>query len=253
MNRHSVFNHLEVFPAVDDLYIAAAEFIVSIANKAIAKNGRFIISLSGGQTPVKLYSILAQDPFRNQIEWKKVFIFWGDERCVPLEDEQNNAYQAKVTWLNKVDVPPSNIHIIPVNLKPAEAAKQYEKKINDFFGNSPKQFDIVLLGLGENGHTASLFPGTNVLNEQAEGIREVYVEEEKMFRITMTAPLINKAHHILFLVSGKKKAKILENIMQGPYQPEKYPAQLINPVEADLRWFADSAAATSVLLKNLES
>jgi len=251
MNKHSVFYHLEVLPTINDLNIAAAEFIIATAKKAIAKRGRFVISFSGGQTPLELYSILSQSPFREQIEWERTFIFWGDERCVPLEDKRNNAHQAKITLLNEVNIPPSNIHIIPVNLPPSEAAKKYEKEINDFFGVGPRQFDLILLGLGENGHTASLFPGTKILNEQAEGVREVYVEEEKNFRITMTAPLINQSHHILFLVTGKNKAEILENIMWAPYQPQKYPAQLIKPLEGDLRWFADSAAATPVLLRGL--
>jgi 6-phosphogluconolactonase len=251
MNKHTVHNHLEVFATIDDLNIAAAKFIVDIANKAIAEKGKFIISFSGGQTPVKLYSILAEQPFRAQIDWGKTFIFWGDERCVPIDDERNNAHQAKITLLDKVNIPPSNVHPIPVDLTPAEAAGNYEKEIKDFFGQEPLQFDLILLGLGENGHTASLFPGAKILNEKAEGVREVYVEEEKMFRITMTAPLINQAHHILYLVAGKNKAEILENAMWLPYQPEKYPVQLIKPVHGDLRWFADSSAATGVLLKNL--
>ena len=251
MNKHTVHNRLEVFASIEELNIAAAEFIISTANKAIAKKGKFIISFSGGQTPVELYSILSQNPFCEQIEWERTFIFWGDERCVPMEDKRNNAHQAKVTLLDKVNIPPTNIHVIPVNLLPAEAANTYEKEINDFFGGESLQFDLVLLGLGENGHTASLFPGTKVLNEQAEGMREVYVEDEKMFRITMTAPLINRAHHILFLVTGRNKAEILENIMWAPYQPEKYPAQLIKPIAGDLRWFADNAAATPLLLRNV--
>jgi len=251
MNKHTVYNHLEVFLTIDDLNIAAAKFIVDMANKAITEKGKFVISFSGGQTPVKLYSILAKSPFGEQIEWGKTFIFWGDERCVPLEDERNNAHQAKIKLLDKVNIPGSNIHPIQVNLTPPEAANKYEKEIKDFFGDEPLQFDLVLLGLGENGHTASLFPQAKILHEQAEGVREVYVEEEKMSRITMTAPLINQAHHILFLVAGKNKAEILETVMWAPYQPEKYPAQLIKPVHGDLRWFADNAAAVPLLLKSL--
>lgn len=251
MNKHTVYNHLEVFPTIDDLNLAAAKFIVDVATNAIAGKGKFTISFSGGQTPVKLYSILAKPPFREQIEWKKTFIFWGDERCVPLDDERNNAHQAKIKLLNKVNIPLANIHVIPVDLTPAEAAAKYEKEIKDFFGNESLQFDLVLLGLGENGHTASLFPGTKIINEQVEGVREVYVQEEKMSRITMTAPLINQAHYILFLVAGRNKAEILEHIMWSPYQPEKYPAQLIKPEHGNLRWFADNAAATPLLLKSL--
>jgi 6-phosphogluconolactonase len=251
MNKHTVYNHLEVFPTIDDLNIAAAKFIVDIAKKSIAEKGKFIVSFSGGQTPVKLYSILANSPFREQIEWEKTFVFWGDERCVPPDDDRNNAHQAKKKLLDKVAIPPANIHIIPVDLTPAEAAHKYEKEIKDFFGDEPLQFDLVLLGLGENGHTASLFPGNKLLNEKAEGVREVYVEEEKMSRVTMTAPLINQAHHILFLVSGRNKAEILEHIMWSPYQPEKYPAQLIKPEHGNLRWFADNAAAVPILLKSV--
>src|ERR1700722_14009513 len=174
MNKHTIYNHLEVFPDIDDLNIAAAEFIIATANESITKKGRFVISFSGGQTPVELYSILSKYPFREQIEWERTFIFWGDERCVPKEDKQNNAHQAKIALLDKVNIPPSNIHIIPVNLPPAEAANNYEKEINNFFGVEPRQFDLVLLGLGENGHTASLFPGTKILKEHAEGVREVF-------------------------------------------------------------------------------
>lgn len=251
MNKHTVYNNLEVFPTIDELTIAAAKFIVTVANNAIVKNGRFTIALSGGNTPLELYSILAKYPFSEQIEWEKTFIFWGDERHVPINDNRNNAHQAKVMLLDKVNIPPSNIYIIPVNLEPAEAANKYENEIKKFFGDNPMQFDLVLLGLGENGHTASLFPGTKILDEKVEGIRDVYVKEEKMFRITMTAPLINQAHHILFLVSGRNKAEILETVTWVPYQPEKYPAQLIKPLHGDLRWFADSDAATGILLRNL--
>ena len=194
--------NLKVFQTEDELNKSAVEFIIAISNKSLAAKGKFIIALSGGQTPEKLYSLLAELPFHEQIQWKKTFIFWGDERCVPLEDERNNAHRAKSILLGKVDIPLANIHFIPVNLSPAEAANKYEKGLKDFFGKDPLRFDLILLGLGENGHTASLFPGTKLIDEQSEGIREVYVEEEKMFRVTMTAPLIDQAHHILFLVTG---------------------------------------------------
>ncbi len=243
--------NLEVLPDAEDLYIAVAEFIIDVANKAILKRGQFTFVLSGGQTPLELYSILAKHPYCDYMQWKKTYVFWGDERCVPLDDEQNNAHQAKVHLLDKVDIPKSNIHIIPVNLPTQEAAKQYEKDIKGFFEGAPFQFDLILLGLGEDGHTASLFPKTNVLAERTEGIRAVTVDSPIGNRITMTAPLINRSRHIVFLVTGKNKASILKKVLSGTYQPEKYPAQLIKPMEGDLHWFANSAAATSVLLKNL--
>ena len=242
--------NIKVFPTDDELNKAAAEFIIAIANKSIAARGRFTISLSGGQTPEKLYSLLAEPSFREQIDWSRTLIFWGDERCVSLDDEQNNAYRAKELLLDKNDIPASNIYRIPVNLPPEEASTEYEKEIFAFFNEEVPRFDIILLGLGENGHTASLFPKTKVINEQAEGVRAVFVEEEKMFRVTMTAPLINRAHNILFLVTGEKKVQILAKVLYGSYQPKTYPAQLIKPFDGDLFWFIDEAAASLIADRN---
>lgn len=235
---------MEVYPNLNELSIAAAKYIMDISNEAIREKGKFTISLSGGNTPEKLYSILAKAPFREQMQWEKTFVFWGDERCVPLDDTRNNAYQAKLALLDKVPIPPGNIYRIPVNLSPAKAATVYQREVKDFFGKEPVRFDVMLLGLGENGHTASLFPGTNVLTEKAIGIRDVYVEEENMHRITMTPTLINEAHHILFLVSGEKKAEVLTKILDGSYDSQEYPAELIKPLYGELRWFIDFAAAS---------
>lgn len=258
MTDHSKYN-VEIFQTTEALNRAAAEFIISKASQAIAARGRFVISLSGGQTPQNLYSLLAEPFFCEQVHWKKTFIFWGDERCVPLDDERNNAFQARSILLDNVDIPLSNIHFIPTNLSPEEAARTYEKEIKDFFGEEPIRFDIMLLGLGENGHTASLFPHTKIIDEKAEGVRALYVEEEKVsarpghsdgFRVTMTAPLINRSHHILFLVTGEKKAGILKNILTASYQPENYPAQLIKPGDGTIYWFLDRAAAALINGKN---
>lgn len=237
---------MKVYTDLNELSIAAANYIIAISNEAIGEKGKFTISLSGGNTPEKLYSILAQSPYREQIQWENTFVFWGDERCVPFDDSRNNAYQAKLVLLNKVPIPPANIYRIPVNLPPAKASAVYGREMKDFFGEAPVCFDAMLLGLGENGHTASLFPGTNVLAEEEAGIRGIYVEEEKMYRITMTAPLINQAHRILFLVSGKNKADVLPKIISGPYDPEEYPAQLIKPIGGELRWFVDDDAASHI-------
>lgn len=235
---------MEVFEDADKLTEAAADYIVRVGHEAININGRFVISLSGGHTPEKLYALLASPSFREKINWKKIYFFWGDERCVPLDDERNNAHQAKLIWLDQMPVAPAHIFRIPVNLQPQDAARTYQKEIEDFFGSHPRRFDLMLLGLGENGHTASLFPGTPVVHEQVEGVREVYVEEEKLFRVTMTAPLINQARHILFLVTGENKAGVLEKILNAPYQPDLYPAQLIRSIHGELRWFVDKAAAS---------
>lgn len=242
--RTSPKYNLKVFQTIEELNKAAAQFIIEIASQSIAARGKFTISLSGGQTPMQLYSLLSESPFKDEIQWQKTFIFWGDERCVPLSDERNNAHQAKLALLDKIDIPPNNIHVIPVNLSPEEEANRYEKEIKDFFGEENIRLDLILLGLGENGHTASLFPGTKVIDEQVEGVRALYVEEEKMFRVTMTAPLINNAHNILFLVAGEKKAGILKKVLRSPYDPDKYPAQLINPGKGKLYWFIDHMAAS---------
>ena len=180
--------------------------------------------------------------------WKNTFVFWGDERCVPLTDERNNAYHAKILLLDKSDIPSENIFIIPVNLPPAEAASQYENELKDFFKNEVIEFDLILLGLGENGHTASLFPHTDILNEKLAGVRDVYVAEEKAFRVSMTAAMINNAHKILFLVTEEKKAAVLKIVLTGDYQPEVYPAQLINPEKGELYWFTDREAASQLNL-----
>lgn len=236
--------HLKTFPSVPSLNQAVAELIMTIAGNAIAERGRFVISLSGGQTPRHLYSLLADPDFRNRIDWKNTFVFWGDERCVPVEDDRNNAYEAKKILLTKVDIPVSNIHALPVELPPDEAAIQYEKTLRDFFGDQPLQFDLILLGLGTNGHTASLFPGLQLLNEQAAGIRAEYVEEVNMYRISMTANLINQARNIVFLVSGEEKALVVKEIVTGTGKADQYPARLIKPIQGELYWFLDKAAAS---------
>ena len=242
--------NLEIFEDAEAFNNAAAAFIISAAEKSVAEKGRFTLSLSGGNTPESLYQLLAQPDYITRMPWKNTFVFWGDERCVPLNDERNNAFHAKILLLDKTDVPPENVFIIPVNLPPAEAALQYERTLKGFFKTEEMQFDLILLGLGENGHTASLFPHTDILNEKSIGIRDVYVVEEKVFRVSMTAPLINNAQQILFLVTGSKKASVLNTVLTGEYQPEIYPAQLIHPQNGKLYWFTDTDAASQLKLSS---
>lgn len=239
-------NKLRVFETPEILSEAAAELMVQIAANSLAERGRFVISLSGGKTPERLFKILAESPFYTKIQWANTFIFWGDERCVPYNDERNNAHRARILLIDKIPIPSDNVFPIPVNMEPAEAARQYEETIKDYFGNKTPGFDLILLGLGENGHTASLFPETEVLHEKTALVKQVYVEEQKMFRITMTAPLLNLARNILFLVTGKSKSEILKTVLEGPMETDKYPAQLIKPAVGDLWWFADKAAAADL-------
>lgn len=231
----------------DEIFIKeTADFIISLAGKAIKEKERFVVSLSGGNTPNKLFALLATEEYSDKINWQRTFIFWGDERCVRLDDKLNNAHVAITLLLDKVPIPPLNVFPIPVNLPPAQAAVQYEQTIKSFFGNEEPAFDLILLGLGENAHTASLFPYTDVLHEETKLVKEVYVEEQSMYRVTMTAPLINRAHNITFLVSGKSKAEVIKTIFTEPYQPEKYPAQLIKPTNGKLFWFLDKDAAALI-------
>jgi 6-phosphogluconolactonase len=237
---------LKVFETPDLMSGAVAEYIVGLAGESIAAKGKFVIALSGGHTPDTLFTLLSSALFRDRIEWQKTFVFWGDERCVASDDERNNAHQARLFLLDKIAIPASNVYPIPVDLSPAEAAKSYEETLKGFFGKDAPVFDLILLGLGDNGHTASLFPGTPVLRETGHWVKEVYVEEQKEWRITMTVPLINQAHNVAFLVTGKDKAAVLRTVLHGSFTPDIYPAQLVRPADGNLIWFTDRSAASMI-------
>ena len=197
-------NKVTHFANADLLAKAAAEYFIKLAAEAIQLKGKFTVALSGGNTPAAMYKLLSTDFYINQIDWKNIYFFWGDERCVALNDKNNNSYNAKNILLNKVIVPKKNIFIIPVDETPVNAAIYYEATIKIFFKSDKPVFDLILLGMGDNGHTASLFPNTTILQEAKALVKEVYVDEIKMDRVSFTAPLINNAKHILFLVTGKE-------------------------------------------------
>ena len=226
-------NKVTHFDNADLLAKAAAEYFIKLAKEAIALKGKFTVALSGGNTPAALYKLLTTDFYSNQLEWKKIYFFWGDERCVPLNDKDNNSFNAKKILLDKVPVPKKNIFIIPVDESPVNAAIYYEASIKIFFKTDNPVFDLILLGMGDNGHTASLFPHTTILHEEKALVKEVYVDEIKMNRVSFTAALINNAKHILFLVAGKDKKPMLKKVLDGQYNPEEYPAQMIKHAE----WF----------------
>ena len=228
------------------LFKAAADLIIQLYEQAIADKGSFTIALSGGNTPKKLYELLATPVYAKKINWKNIYLFWSDERCVPVSDEENNSHMASQALLNNVPVPKENIFPVPVNFEPAKAAARYEQMIRTFFKDTQPHFDLVLLGLGEDGHTASLFPGTDILDEKKILVKQVYLKEKKMFRVSFTLPLINDAKHILFLVTGKEKSSILKKIFTKPVKKPAYPAQLIKPVKGKLFWYLDKAAASSL-------
>jgi 6-phosphogluconolactonase len=229
---------IKIFQNEPELFKSAAAFIIDVAAKAIKENGRFSLVLSGGSTPSKLFELLATPAYAAQLDWSKTFVFWGDERYAPFNDKLNNAKTAKELLLDKVPIPAENIFRIPVGPSPAVAADIYEQTVKDFFKNSLPDFDLVLLGMGDNAHIA------DILNETTRLVKEVYVEEQQMFRITMTAPLINLAKNIVFLLTGKAKAQTFKTVLNAPYQPSLYPVQLIKPVNGELYWFADAEAAS---------
>lgn len=238
-----------IFKNEDSLFKKAAELIIKIATQRIAETGRFSIALSGGNTPLHLYELLASPLYAKKINWQKVFVFWSDERHVAYSDPDNNSNMAMKAMLERVPIPETNIYRVLVDLEPGTAAKLYEKTITVFFGNNEPQFDLILLGLGEDGHTASLFPGTDILQDTSNLVKNVYLEQKHSYRISFTVKLINNAKNILFLVSGSGKAAILNKVISRKIIAEQteniYPARLIKPMRGNkLYWYVDKAAAS---------
>lgn len=238
---------IRVFADPEALSRGAAEFFVNLARSAVAARGRFSVALSGGGTPRRAYELLAQPPYRDEVDWRRVHIFWGDERCVPWDDPRSNARMAYQSWLNHLPLPRSQIHPIDCTQAPAGAARRYEILLQEFFGGGPPYLDLVLLGLGEDGHTASLFPGHPALNEMHRWVASVYVAEQDLYRLTLTAPLINRAREVAFLVAGADKAAVVREVIEGR-DPMRLPAQLIHPEPGQLHWFLDKGAAGALRL-----
>ncbi len=221
-----------------------AKWILNYSTGILYTNDRFTIALSGGETPKRLYQHLATDAYRNKIDWSKIHIFWGDERVVPFADDNNNARMAFENLLSKVDIPQENIHIMRTDISPVIAAEEYEKILHDYFDFSDNSFDLALLGMGKDGHTLSLFPGFEVTSEQQNWVNAVYLDDKKMHRITLMPSIVNKSSKVAFLVTGNEKAETLQQVLKGPFEPVKYPAQLISPSNGELHWFVDENAAT---------
>jgi 6-phosphogluconolactonase len=234
---------IRVYADPESLSRAAATWFVRQAEAALGARGRFSVALSGGGTPRRTYELLAALPYRNQVDWRRVHVFWGDERCVPWNDPRSNARMAYQAWLRQVPLPGNQIHPIDCTQAPEAAARRYEALLREYFGGGPPRLDLVILGLGENGHTASLFPHTPVLQEQERWAAAVYVADQDLYRVTLTAPLLNQASAVVFLVAGESKAGVLKEVRQGAHDPERLPAQLIRPESGQLLWLVDEAAA----------
>lgn len=230
-----------IFETPEAVAHAQAEIIVRDAREAIAEHGTFSIALAGGSTPKATYSLLASDLFRNQIDWEHVCVFFGDERCVPPNDAQSNFLMASQTLLNHVPIPLSNIHRIRGEDEPLDAASAYAKQLHALFGPVPK-LDLVLLGMGPDGHTASLFPGVDPLVDNEKLARAVYANSFSMWRITLTPLVFNAARHVLFAVTGTEKRDALRAVQTGNADPTRYPASVIVPATGTLSWLVDRAA-----------
>lgn len=233
-----------VFDDLDALSRGALEETLRILEDAIAQRGRFVISLSGGHTPAKMYSLWAQNPFREQTPWWQTHLFWGDERFVPADDPLSNYRMTCETLIEHVPIPQGNVHPVKMTFaQPEQAAEVYESELRTFFGTKPPAFDLQLLGLGPEGHTASLFPGSPALEERQKWVMAVEAQAKPTRRITMTLPVINAARNTFFLVAGKGKREILAALAKEPDTGEsQYPAARVRP-SGKVLWLLDKAAA----------
>lgn len=207
---------------------------------------RFTFVLSGGSTPKALYQLLSSEPYRTSIPWDKVHFFYGDERAVPFEDDRNNAKMSYETLLNFIEVPKENIHIMRTDLDPMASAAAYQTILETYFGEQETTFDLVLLGMGDDGHTLSLFPGTEVVHEDKAWATAFFLQAQDMYRITLTAPVVNKARYVAFLAAGSGKAATLKAVLEGPFEPDLLPSQVINTEKGEIHWFVDQDAAAQL-------
>lgn len=235
---------IQIFPDLESLSQAAARLFVRLAQRAVERRGRFCVALSGGSTPKRAYEMLACPPLQEAVAWEWVHVFWGDERCVPPDDPRSNALMARTAFLDKVSIPPAQVHPISCPEGPAHGARDYEKLLSLFFGGRPPRFDMVLLGLGEDGHTASLFPGTDALGERERWAASVRAPGREMDRVTLTLPVIARARKLVFLVSGAAKARILREVVEGG-EPAVLPAQMVRSAAGNKPvWMVDAEAAS---------
>jgi 6-phosphogluconolactonase len=229
-----------------ELYVRAAEEIAHVSGEAICTHGEFTFCLSGGSTPAATYDLLATR-FHLSVDWKEVQFYFGDERCVPPDHAESNFAMATRTMLSKLTLRPDQIHRMRGEDPPAAAAAAYESELRKRFGlgdGDLPRFDLILLGLGDNRHTASWFPGDPAVHETQRMVVSVDVDAEPRKRLTMTPPVINNAQRVMFLVAGQGKAAAVKDIIEGPRDPDKFPAQVVAPDHGELIWILDKAAAS---------
>lgn len=236
---------LHVYKDGEALSVAAAKWIADRITDTLKTKDRFTIALSGGSTPKRLHELLAQAPYKETLAWSKLHVFWGDERAVPFDDSRNNAKMAYDTLLNFVPVPASQIHVMRTDIAPEQSAIEYEKILHEYFDKTPYSFDLVLLGMGDDGHTLSLFPGLPIVHEEKAWAKSFWLQAQDMSRITLTKTIVNKSACVAFLTAGTAKAHALKEVLKGAYNPDLYPSQEIKPA-GELHWFVDEAAAAGL-------
>jgi 6-phosphogluconolactonase len=232
---------IQVVPNATAIAAAAAEKIIEIANASIPQRGTFSIALSGGSTPKTLFQLLATDDYIKRIDFKNWQIYFGDERCVPPAHPDSNFRMARQALLDHVDIPPDHIHRMKGEIEPQQAAIEYGQLLKQNFGDAGP--DVILLGMGDDGHTASLFPHTAALAETHHRCVANYAEKLGVWRLTMTAPFINRARQIIVMVSGAAKTQRIDQVLQGPKDPQTLPIQMIDPTGGNLLWLIDAPAA----------
>jgi 6-phosphogluconolactonase len=228
---------------------AAAELFTSAAVKAVASRGLARIAISGGSTPEAMFELLAAEPFVAQVPWNKLDLYWVDERCVPPDNAESNYRMTREALLSKVPLPAERVHRMEGELEPEVAAARYESTIRNTFkleGAETPTFDLILLGMGDDGHTASLFPHTEALNDLSHIAIANHVPQKDTWRVTLTWPVINQGREVVFLIEGAGKAQVLHDVFLGPYQPDTFPSQIIRPANGRLTLLLDAAAASKL-------
>jgi 6-phosphogluconolactonase len=240
---------IEILADRDALSRAAAEKFCELAREAINQHGTFTVALSGGSTPRDFYALLANPdaPYRGPLDWERIHFFWGDERHVPPDHPESNFRMANSAMLSAVPLPSANVHRIAAEMPSADAAAQaYEDELRRFFHpaqDQPPRFDLALMGLGPDGHTASLFPQTAALHERHRWVVGNWVDKLHTDRITLTSPVLSSAAHVVFLVAGADKAVALRDVLHGPFHPDQWPAQIFRNCQAQVTWLVDQLAA----------
>lgn len=237
---------LHIYKNEKETCVGFAEWFTKLVTDTLKVKERFTVALSGGDTPKLFYKILATN-YTNKINWSKIHIFWGDEKFISSPVDLSNASVADKTLFHYVSIPKDQVHIIRTDITPQDSAREYESMLHQYFNDNASTFDLAILGMGKNGNTLSLFPGNDENNEKKAWVIPVYNRDEDLYRITLTSPVINASVVKAFLITGKSKQDAVENALKGKYDPEKYPAQLIQPSDKSVHWFLDEGAAGKLI------